>query len=176
MKKLAILLTLCFALAVPAFLTAQQPPTPPDVPDKADVLKFLDLMHARAQMVHVLDGMAKQMRLGAEQGFKQNVPDATPEQLAKVDQLFDGIFKELPVDEIVDAVIPIYQKHLTKTDLAAITSFYSSPAGQKVLKEMPAITSEAMEAGGEIGRRAFAAKSQQLDHEIAELVNQTKEN
>jgi hypothetical protein len=173
MRKDVLLIVLCFVMAVPIFSAAQQP-SDSDVPDKADVLKFLDVMHAKAQMVQALDGMAKQMRLGAEQGFKEKVPDATPEQLAKVDQMFDSIFKLLPVDEMMDAIVPIYQKHLTKADLTAITAFYSSPAGQKVLKEMPAITSEAMQAGGEIGRKAFGARSQELNQQIAELVKQTK--
>jgi len=173
MKRLVLQLTLCFALVCPIFLAAQQPNNS-EVPDKADVMEFLDLMHARAQMVQALAGMAKQMRLGAEQGFKGQVPDATPEQLAKVDKLFDGIFESLPLDEMMDAVVPIYQKHLTRQDLAAVTAFYASPAGQKILKEMPAITSEAMQAGGEIGRRVFAEKSQQLDQEIAAFVKETK--
>ena len=174
MKKMVLLLMLCSALAFPV-LSGTQQASSTDVPDKADVMKFLDLMHAKAQMAQVVQGMAQQMRLGAEQGFKQKVPDATPEQLAKVDQLVDSI-ATFPVDEMVDAIIPIYQKHLTKADLAAITAFYSSDAGQKILKEIPAIMSESMQAGGEIGRRAFEAKSQQLDQEIAELVKACKKN
>jgi hypothetical protein len=171
MKKLVLLVILSFVLAVPVVSAAQANDT--DVPDKVEVMKFLDLMHTRTQMVQALDGMAKQMRLGAEQGFKEKVPDATAEQLAKVDHLFDDIFKTLPIDEMVNAIVPIYQKHLTKADLTAITAFYSTPAGQKILKEMPAIMSEAMQAGGEIGRKAVAAKSQELDQKIAELVNET---
>jgi len=175
MKKQIVLGTLCFVLAVSASTVAQTPNNS-DVPDKADVMQFLNIMHAKAQMVQVMEGMQKQMRLGAEQGFKQKVPEATPEQLAKVDQMFDGLFKEMPIDKMVDAIIPIYQKHLTKVDLAAVTAFYSSPSGQKILKEMPAIMSEAMQAGGEIGRRVFAERAQQLDQQIAELAKETKRN
>jgi hypothetical protein len=174
MKKLVLLMMLSFVLAVPVVSAAQET-SGSDVPDKAEVMKFLDLMHAKAQMVQALDGMAKQMRIGAEQGFKEKVPDATPEQLARVDHIFDDIFKSLPVDDMVDAIVPIYQRHLTKTDLAAITAFYASPAGQKILKEMPAIMSEAMQAGGEIGRKAVAARSQELDQKMAELVKETNQ-
>jgi hypothetical protein len=92
MKKLIVLSILCLALAVPLVCAAQQPSD--SAPDKADVLQFLDLMHAKTQMVQTMAGMEKQMRLGAEQGFKSKVPDATLEQLARVDQMFDGIFKE----------------------------------------------------------------------------------
>jgi hypothetical protein len=175
MKKQIVLGTLCFVLAISASSVAQTPNNS-DLPDKADVMQFLNIMHAKAQMVQAMEGMQKQMRLGAEQGFKQKVPEATPEQLAKVDQMFDGLFKEMPIDEMVDAIVPIYQKHLTKLDLAAVTAFYSSPSGQKILKEMPAIMSEAMQAGGEIGRRVFAERAQQLDQQIAELAKETKKN
>jgi len=175
MRKLVLLLMLSFVLGTSVFGVAQQS-SASDVPDKVDVLKFLDLMHARSQMVQMMDGMAKQMRLGAEQGFKAKVPGATPVQLAKVDHMFDDVFNALPIDEMVDAIVPIYQKHLMKSDLAAMTAFYGSATGQKILKEMPAIMSEAMQAGGEIGRKTFAAKSQQVDRRIAELVKETEKN
>lgn len=170
MKKL-LLSCLCLLLVVPVMA---QEAAQPDVPDKADVMKFLDLMHAREQMVRTLDGMAQQMRKGAEEGFKSKVPDATPEQLAKVDKFCDTLFASLPVDKMVDAVVPIYQRHLTKSDLAAISAFYASPAGQKILKELPAIMSESMEAGGEIGRQAFADKAQQIDQQIADMVKESQ--
>src|SRR5260370_8282040 len=173
MKKQIVLGTLCFVLAVSASSVAQTPNNS-DVPDKADVMKFLNIMHAKAQMVQVMEGMQKQMRLGAEQGFKQKVPEATPEQLAKVDQMFDGLFKEMPIDEMVDAIVPIYQKHLTKVDLAAVTAFYSSSSGHKVLKEMPPIISEAMQAVGEIGRRGCAERPQPSDQPIPHSPKETK--
>jgi hypothetical protein len=136
-------------------------------------MKFLDLMHARTQMEQVLAGMAKQMKQGAEEGFKQKVPDATPEQLAKVDKMFDTLFAALPMDEMIDAIVPIYQKHLTKADLAAVTAFYSSPSGQKVLHELPAIMSESMQAGGAIGQRALAAKGEELDRQLDDLAKES---
>lgn len=169
MKRLIPSVLLIVLLAFTSFSIAQGT-SASDVPDKAEVLKFLDLMHARTQLVQSMQGMTKQMRLGAEQGFKQKVPNATPEQLAKVDKLFDGLFADLPVEELVDAIVPIYQKHLTKKDLAAITEFYSSPAGQKILTEMPAIMSESMQAGGEIGRRMFSGKSAEFDKRLADLI------
>jgi len=169
MKKLGLSILLFCMLAMPYASVAQQADNS-EVPDRADVVKFLDLMHARAQMIQTLTEMTKQMKLGAEDGFKQKVPDATAEQLAKVDEIFDRLFAALPVDEMMDAVVPIYQKHLTKSDLTAITAFYSSPVGQKVLKELPAIMSESMQAGGDIGRKVFAARSEQFDQQVAELV------
>jgi uncharacterized protein len=45
-------------------------------------------------------------------------------------------------------MIPVYQKHLTKGDVEAMGAFYASPTGQKLLREMPAMTAESMQAAG----------------------------
>ena len=84
------------------------------------------------------------------------MPDATPEQLAKVDKFAESIFNDMPVDEMIEVMIPIYQKHLTKSDLDSISAFYVTPVGQKLLREQPAMTQEAMKAGGEIGKKESA--------------------
>ena len=173
MKKSIRFVGLIFLLALPIGVFAQTTGNP-EAPDKAEVMKFLDLMHARTQMEQAMAGMVKQMKAGAEQGFKQKVPDATPEQLAKVDKMFDTLFADMPMDEMIDAIVPIYQKHLTKADLNAITAFYLSPAGQKVLQEMPAIMSESMQAGGAIGQKIFAAKGEELDRQLADLAKESK--
>ena len=145
-----------------------------EVPTKEEVLKFLDLMHAKAQMVLVMQGMISEMKKGAEQGFKSEIPDASPEQVAKVDALFDGIYESIPLDQMIDAIVPIYQKHLTRSDLTAVIAFYSSAPGQKILKELPAITAEAMQAGGEIGRKVFAAKSAEFEAKLADMIKDLK--
>ena len=173
MKKLKAYGVLCLLMAMPVCATAQAA-ADSEVPDKADIVRFLDLMHARAQMEQALSNMAKQMKTGAEAAFKQKVPDATAEQLAKLDSMFDTMFTSLPMDEMLDAIVPIYQKHLTRSDLAAVTAFYSSPSGQKILKELPAIMSESMQVGGEIGRKAFAAKSEEFDRQLSDLAKESK--
>jgi len=170
MNRRALLVCALLLLLAPAFVAAQQAS---DSPDRVQVLQFLDLMHARSQMTVVLDGMAKQIRAGAEESFKKKVPDATPEQLAKLDKICDSMFASLSIDDFIDAIVPIYQKHLTKADLAAATAFYSSPAGQKILKELPSIMSESMQAGAEVGRKTLAAKSEDLNRQIADLVKES---
>ena len=51
----------------------------------------------------------------------------------------------MPMDEMMDAMIPAYQKHLTRGDIDNIVAFYSTPTGAKVLREMPAMLAEAMQ-------------------------------
>lgn len=169
--KLAILL--CTLLAG-AF--GQAVPSSTSVPSKEEVLKFIEVLRIRAQLVQYFDGIAKQAKLGAEDGFKQKVPNATPAQLAEVDHFFEGVFKNMPVDEMVDAMVPIYQKHLTKDDLDGILAFYASPVGQKLQREQPAMMQEGMQVGGEIGRRRLGAMMQQMDDFVSKMAQQIQDS
>ena len=143
-----------------------------NVPSKDDVLKFIEVLRLRPQLVQYFDGVGKQAKLGAEQGFKQKIPDATPEQLAEVDKFAESIFKNMPIDEMIEAMVPIYQKHLTKEDIDGILAFYASPVGQKLQREQPAMMAEGMQAGGEIGRRRIGTMIQQMNDFVSKLAEQ----
>lgn len=144
------------------------------VPTREQVQQFLDLMQIRQRMVQLIDGMKAGQKKGAEAGFKHSIPDATPEQLAKVDALADETFRDFPIDEMVDAMVPIYQRHLTKTDLEAVITFYKSSAGQKILKEQPAMMAEGMQAGQDIMIKRLPAILDRLNTQIAKLADEEK--
>jgi hypothetical protein len=172
MRKLAtILIVVCtFSFAA----AAQSTPADGTTPSKEEVLKFLDILRVKSQLSLYFDGVAKQAKLGAEEGFKHKVPDATPAQLADVDDFAAKLFQGMPIDEMVDAMVPIYQRHLSHEDIEAILAFYSSPVGQKLLREQPAMMQEGMKVGGEIGRRRLEAMMQQMDDFITKLAQEQK--
>ena len=167
----------CAALAclLSTIAAAQNKDTVPVSASKEDVLKFMDVLHLRSQLTLYLDGVAKQARAGAEDGFRQKVPNATPEQLAEVDKFAEDVFKDMPVNEMLDAMVPIYQKHLAKDDIDGILLFYASPVGQKLQREQPAMMQEGMEVGGEIGRRRIGAMIQRMDEFIAKMAEQERQ-
>lgn len=170
MRELSKIGLILGVLSVAGLAQTKQAVAP--APSKEEVMKFMEVLRIKVQLTQYFDGVAKQAKLGAEEGFKQKVPDATPAQLAEVDKFAEGLFKDLPVDEMVEAMVPIYQKHLTKEDLDGILAFYSSPVGQKLQREQPAMTQEAMQVGGEIGRRRLGAVMQQMDDFIAKLAQE----
>jgi len=171
----SIVLT-AIVLVLSAALVGAQAGNPSDQPaSREDVLKFMDVVHIRQTLVQLYEGMGRQSKAGAEQAFKEKIPDASPEQLATVDKFAEGLFKDMPVDEIVDAMVPIYQKHLSKGDMDAILAFYSSPAGQKLLREQPAMMQEGMEAGGAIAQKKLRSIMEKVDEFIAELVKQEQQ-
>jgi len=168
-KLLKIVVLLCLFSLVGI---AQTNDAAGSMPSKDEVLKFLEVLRIKSQLTQYLDGVAKQAKLGAEQGFKSKVPNATPEQVAEVDKFAESLFKNMPVDEMVDAMIPIYQKHLTKEDLDGILAFYASPVGQKLQREQPVMMQEGMRVGGEIGRQRFGDMMKQMDEFIAKLAQE----
>lgn len=66
---------------------------------------------------------------------------------AKVWDEFEQEFLNTSLDELVDMLAPVYQKYMTKEDLAQIVEFYNSPVGKKYAKSTPLITQESMEVG-----------------------------
>jgi uncharacterized protein len=49
------------------------------------------------------------------------------------------------IDEMITEIVPLYARHFTVTELKAMTVFYKSPAGSKMLQTMPKVTQESMQ-------------------------------
>jgi len=111
-----------------------------------DILALFNLMHVRDQVEPAMQFIAKQQRAIIHDNLKRQTPRISPQDLARLDQFTTDIMKDLPVDGMLDDMVPVYQRHLTKSDVEAMSAFYSSPTGQKLLREMPAMTAESMQA------------------------------
>ncbi len=57
------------------------------------------------------------------------------------------------IDQLINLILPIYQKHLTEADLLGLIAFYESPLGKKFADKTPLITQESMLAGQEWGKQ-----------------------
>src|ERR1700686_3119734 len=125
MKRLVLSLFACLLLASVSF--AQQ--NPADAPaSKEDIEKYLEIINSRNNMKAVMNVMAKQMHQMAVERAKKD-PSWPPDFAARMDKAADDLIKDLPIDELIDAMIPVYQNHLTKSDVDNLVAFYSSPTG-----------------------------------------------
>jgi hypothetical protein len=52
----------------------------------------------------------------------------------------------------------------------ALIAFYSAPTGQKVLRELPAVTAEGMEAMMPIMRKSVDRMTERAEKEVAQMV------
>jgi hypothetical protein len=142
--KRFLLMTVCFVGLAGSALLAQ---SGSDIPaTREDVLKLFDTMKIHEQMRLVMDSVMKQQRAMIHEALKKREPQITEEELARLDRMSIETMKDMPLDSLLDDMIPVYQKHLSRTDVDAMNTFYASPTGQKLLKEMPAMTAESMQA------------------------------
>jgi len=141
-----------------------------DTPTREQVLQLFDLLKVRQNMEVMMDGMKDTARTGAEDILRQKVEDPSEKQIAMTHKIFNDVFGELPIQEMMEAVIPVYQRHLTRSDIEALITFYSSPVGQKLLREQPAMIRESVQAGSEIGRKRLDEIMLTLDRRIAEML------
>ena len=67
-------------------------------------------------------------------------------------KFWDDFIKEIDPQELVDLVVPIYDKYYTIDDIHALTQFYQSPVGQKTIKVLPQLSAQAIDAGQRWGQ------------------------
>lgn len=79
---------------------------------------------------------------------------ATDAQIAEVQ-------KEFNVNQLVDLLVPVYQKQFTEEDVKAFLEFYQSPAGKKLVEKQPVIMQESMVIGQQWGM-GVAQKIQEI--------------
>jgi len=89
---------------------------------RALVCELLQLVNAKQQSQEVLNSMIKMMPSDICDSFK----------------------KALNADEMMELVIPVYEKYLTIDDLKSMIKFYKSPAGKKLLEAQPKIMKDSM--------------------------------
>ena len=54
---------------------------------------------------------------------------------------------KVAIDQVVDLILPAYQKHLTEEEIKGVIAFYKTPVGKKYASKTPVITQESMIAG-----------------------------
>jgi hypothetical protein len=84
--------------------------------------------------------------------------DQIIESLKKVqpdipEEFWSEFRKEVSADDLIDLIVPIYNKYYSEQDVKDLIVFYKSPLGQKVTKTLPSISQESMQAGQVWGQR-----------------------
>lgn len=169
MKKFFIVLFLCFTLALPA--VSQDAADAPA--SKEDVEKYLQAVHSHEMMKQMVEAMSKPMHNTVHEQYMKDKNRLPADFEDRMNKIMDNMMKEMPFDQMMDAMIPTYQKHFTKGDMEALAAFYSAPVGQKVLRELPAIMAETMENMMPIMRKNIDRMTQQVQEQVAEMLSQS---
>jgi hypothetical protein len=171
----------------PAAAPARKSAAPPAAPDAApqgaptreEILQLFDLLQISKTMEIAVQAARQQSFEMAEQMVRERAPDATAEQKKQLQTMIDEAMNEAlgpaAIKEMLNATIPVYQRHLTKADLKAMVGFYSSPVGKKILREQPAMVQESMQAASGIQQRIARTVLQKIDQRVEEIVGPEKE-
>lgn len=132
--RTTVVLALALVGAAPAH--ADEPATPRDA-KLADIKKLMVMTGAAQLGQQVMDQLIP--------SFKASMPGVS-------DQFWGDFAGEAHPEALVEDVARIYDKHLTAEEVKAIIAFYETPAGQKLVSMLPAVTQESMVVGQEWGR------------------------
>jgi hypothetical protein len=140
MKTLLALLPVLSLLILP--LARGQTPADTSIPSidpakKAEIEKLLNEMGTLKVMQQSLDQMLASM--------KTRNPQISSE-------FWDRFQSEINVRELIDKMMPIYDKYYSLDDLKAVNAFYATPAGKRLLAVTPQIAHESMQMGEQWGR------------------------
>lgn len=169
MRRIAIIVLLCFGFCVTG--VAQQNAADPPA-SKEDVQRYLDAIHSHDMMKQMVEAMSKPMQQMIHEEFLRDKDKLPADFEERMNKILGDSMNQMPFDEIMEAMIPTYQKHFTKSDVDALISFYSSPTGQKVLREMPAIMADSMQAAMPMIQRQVEKLQEHVQEQVAELMKE----
>jgi uncharacterized protein len=168
-RRFLSVIPICFVLGCLSFAqTAADAPA-----SKADVENYLHAVHSHEMMKQMAEAMAKPMHQMMHEQYLKDKDRLPPDFEARMNKIMDDMMKQMPFDEMMDAMIPAYQKHFTKGDMDALTAFYSAPTGQKILRELPAIMAEGMDSMMPIMRRSVDHMTEQLQEQVAQMTKES---
>ncbi|MGD0304423.1 MAG: DUF2059 domain-containing protein [Candidatus Acidiferrales bacterium] len=164
--KRAMLAALAFLILASVSFAQQNDADAPA--SKADIARYFEAMHSRELARQTMNAMLVQMHSMVHEQMK-TVPNLPADAEARLNKSMDEMIASMPVDDMLDAMVPVYQKHLTKGDVDALVAFYSSPTGKKFLNEMPTITAESMQAITPLVQKTMADASDRLAKEVESM-------
>ena len=118
--------------------------------------------------------MAQSMHQMFHEQYLKHKDNLPADYESKITSMMDDMFQNMPMDEMMQAMVPAYQKHLTKGDIDNLVAFYSTPTGAKLLREMPSMLAETMQSMMPIMTKYMETVQQRLLKETDVMIAQSK--
>lgn len=127
-----------WADASPNAQTAKQ-----DADKRADIVRLLHLTAAVSMGEHA----AHQLLAHLQKSFPQ-----------VQEQIWQELRKQVNPDELVQRLLPVYDKHFSAAEIKELLRFYETPLGKKLTRSLPMLNQELLQIGqlwgGEFALRA----------------------
>jgi hypothetical protein len=170
-------LALALALMLVHVSIAQAQQTAADAPaTKEDIQRYMDVMHSRDMMSQMVAAMSKPLHQVIHEQYLRDKDRLPADFETRMNKLMDETMASVPWNDMLDAMIPVYQKHLTKGDVDAMVAFYQTPTGQKLIKEMPTITAEAMQTMMPLMQKQIATMTERMQGQVAAMLKDSEKS
>jgi hypothetical protein len=171
MKRLLLAVCVVFLLSWSGFAQTSADNSPAT---KADVERYFQIAKSNDMMKKLMATMTQNMHKLMHEQYVKHQDELPTDYEAKINAMMDGMFANMPMDEMMQAMVPAYQKHFTKRDLDNLVAFYSSPTGAKLLRELPSIMAESMQDMMPIMTKYMETVQQRLQKETDDMIAQSK--
>ncbi len=161
----------CLAFTVSGLAQSADEPASRD-----DVILYLRTMHSHDMFKRVMEVQSESMQKIFRDQILQDKGTVPADFNQHMKKMMDDLIKNMPIDEITQAMIPTYQKHFTKNDIEAMNTFYSSPVGQKVIEELPVVMQEGMQAAMPILANYISGWKNHAQQQMKEMEKTTAPN
>ena len=171
MKRILLVLLALICMCSASFARQTSADSPAS---KEDIQRYLEVVHSHEMMSKMMDAMVQPLHQMMHEQYEKNKDRLPADFEARVNREVDSFLRDFPWDEVLQAVIPVYQKHFTKGDVDNLVAFYSGPTGQKLIRDFPAITAESMQAMMPIMRLKMQALQQRMQQEAAAMIMESQ--
>lgn len=135
-----------------------------DPAKEAHIRELLEVTGAGKIGDQILKAMLQQFRTS----FMRSLPDNARAQ-SFINAFIDRFQQKFKPQDLVEQVVPIYDKHFTDEDLTALIAFYRTPVGQRAIKVMPLVVQEGQEKGAKLGEQLARETMMELQPEYPEF-------
>ena len=171
MKRLLFVVGLVFVFS---WTCIAQPNADDSPATKADVERYFQIAKSNDMMKKLMATMEQSMHQLVHEQYLKHKDELPADYDLKMTAKMDEMYENMPIDEIIQAMVPAYQKHFTKGDIDNLVAFYSSPTGAKLLRELPSITAESMQDAMPIILKYSDGVKQTLLKETDVMIAQSK--
>ena len=161
--KLRAIVGLSLIAMLPALVQAA-PQQKTDPAKEAAIRRLIEITGGKKMMDQVVAQMLAQLR---PELLKTAPPGARGQQI--VETYLQKFQARASRGELVEQMIPIYDKYFSQADIEGLIQFYQSPLGQRFLQVMPQIVGESTMIGMRWGQKIVQEVQQEMEAEFPEL-------
>jgi uncharacterized protein len=142
MRRILLVVGMVFVIS---WTCVAQTSTDDSPASKADVERYFQVINSHDMMKKLMGSMTQSMHPMMHEQYLKHKDELPPDYESKMTAMMNEMLANMPMDEMMQAMIPAYQKHFTKGDIDNPVAFYSTPTGEKLLRDLPGIMADSMQ-------------------------------